>query len=168
MQVIRQRAHQRLDRFVEHQADAHRTRVLQARGEKANAADHPTQVGDVDLAEVVLTELTRQPLEADQGAHLLRPCLGNHGIKGGLAARVALAARAPQHLDRPQRRLLLQDRGHEFPETLDDAGPADRRGAPRPGVIDVRDVGLLGDSLDRSQRDPRLPGDLGPRVARLE
>src|SRR5439155_5384865 len=106
-------------------------------GEEADAAHRPVPKLHIHLPEIVLAEFTGQPLETYQGLDLLRPQRSHHAIKRALAPRVAHLPDSPQHLYRWQVSLLLQNLDHQFPEILDQAGPADPPLGPLRRIVDM-------------------------------
>jgi hypothetical protein len=118
--------------------------------------------GHLDLAEVVLRELTGQPLEAHDGA-LFRGALGgDERVERGLAAGVALELGAPEQLERHQLGLLLQHRRNEGAERLGLGGPADVMLLAHGPIVRARDGRLFLDAPDGSHRHARERSHLGP------
>src|SRR5271169_3123101 len=111
------------------------------------------QERDLYLAEIVLTELAGQPLEAHHQFHVTRTQARRQGVQRALAPFVPIQPSTPQDFHRQYLRVLLQELLHQNPERLGSAGAPDLAPSSLLLVIDAFDAGLLSDSSNRPPRD---------------
>ena len=119
------------------------------------------------LPAVVLTELSRQPLEPHQQPGRLGTQRGYQPVERGLASLVAALQNSSQNLQCGQIRLFLQNPHHLFPEIRDRARSDLSLGSLR-GIIDLQHRALFRDTLYRAQRDPTQTRYLSLRMARFQ
>jgi hypothetical protein len=108
---------------------------------------------NIDLAEVVLRELTRQTLEAHQRLHLVRANSANQFVQRALAAPVAREPRSPQQLDGTHIGLLGELGANERPVRFHLGRPADAPTRARVRADQRRHRRLSFDALYAALRD---------------
>jgi len=122
--------------------DLDEARVLQARGEEVDPPPASVQEAHVDLAEVVLRELARQPLEADKRTDVRRADRRHEVVDDRLTARVAGQPGPAQHFERHHLGLVRQQPRHELSEGLRLGRSSDRSSTPLEAIVDRGDLGL--------------------------
>lgn len=177
-EVSREISDDRLDVFVFDDRDGNEARILQTRREEMHAPLSTIDERDVDVPEVVLRELTRQALEANDGRRTWWTNPRDERVKSSLASRAASshggeapasASSSTSSHDRQQSRDGEPLCGHSPLRQLDgwdrlvnDVGwesPGSVRARPRPRPF-------LHDAFDRSIPH-RIPRDSSARSRAL-
>ena len=138
---------ERLDLLVGDKLDVDPSGPLQAAREEVDGLSCPVVVADTDRAEVVLAELTRQPLEANHRRRNRVPQSANHLVDGVLAAGVARLRQATKDLHRREAAVLREDLLNRSLEGIRDRRAAHR--APRWRI----DGAVAHDTHDRPKTD---------------
>src|SRR6516225_4133246 len=123
---------------------------------------------DLDLPEIMLTELRGQTFKTNQRFHRLATKRSHQRIQRRLASCVACLANPSQNLQGSQLGLFLQNLYHPFPETLDPAGPADPPFGSLGQIVDLHHWTFARDALNRAQRNSRQLRHISLRVTSLE
>ncbi len=167
-EVAREIAHDCLDALVVDERDRDEAGVLQSRREEVNAPLAAVDERDVHVPEVVLRELTGQPLEANHGHRAWRSRAGDERIERALVPRVSGLGRATQKLLRRQVRLLGEPLGHTRGEQRRLRRSADPALASLRRVVHFAHVVFALHASDRVERRACLLRDVPMRVARAK
>ncbi len=112
---------------------------LQTSREEVEDLPLPVEVLDLDLAKVVLAELPRESLEADQERLDLVAEATNQCVERGLAPRVPALPHPPKDLHGGEVGPLLQDRSGEVLVAAGHGGTAHRSTGPRRRAVLLQD-----------------------------
>lgn len=94
------------DALVVDEGDRNEARVLESRREEVDSLLASVDERHIDVAEVMLRELTGKPLEANHRCRARRPQGGDDRVERALVPRVSSLLRATKQLLRRQVRLL--------------------------------------------------------------